>query len=154
MGRQRHRELGTGKEGERGVAVVHERDDEEPEGVVDEGERERGESEGAEGSVTHGRGIEWGTLAERRRMDLIKSNYADGAWTRWRQRWMYSQKNWVWWAFGACARGSRRDRPRREPASSRSAALASFAGPRRRRCRRDRDRRRLGLTLACALPGT
>ena len=43
MGRQRHRELGTGKEGERGVAVVHERDDEEPEGVVDEGERERGE---------------------------------------------------------------------------------------------------------------
>ena len=51
MGRQRHRELGTGKEGERGVAVVHERDDEEPEGVVDEGERERGLQERAQEDV-------------------------------------------------------------------------------------------------------
>ena len=96
MGRERHRELGTGKEGERGVAVVHERDDEEPEGVVDEGERERGESEGAEGSVTHGRGDRMGhsrgAARARIEFDLIKSNYADGAWTRWRQRWMYSQE--------------------------------------------------------------
>ena len=73
MGRERHRELGTGKEGERGVAVVHERDDEEPEGVVDEGERERGENEGAEGSVTHGRGDRNGALvAERRAIRYIE----------------------------------------------------------------------------------
>ena len=81
MGRQRHRELGTGKEGERGVAVVHERDDEEPEGVVDEGERERGESEGAEGSVTHGRGDRMGhsrgAARARIEFDLIKCNYYD-----------------------------------------------------------------------------
>lgn len=68
------------------MSVVHERNDEEPEGVVDEGERERGESEGAKGSVAHGRGERMGTrvavAAENTKTTRVCINYAGGAWAR------------------------------------------------------------------------